>query len=94
MQRRVYERARELMEAELGDELVALDPAGGACFGFNPVAATIWRLLEQPHSLEDLTQLLVLEYDVEPSHCEAEVSELLEVLAARDLVCSRTIETG
>ena len=39
----VYKRRTELMEAELGDELVGLDPAAGECFGFNSVATSVWR---------------------------------------------------
>ena len=36
-----YQRATELLEAELGDELVALDQAQGQCFGFNGVATSV-----------------------------------------------------
>ena len=86
MQQRVYERAKNLMEAELGDELVALDPAGGECFGFNPVAYTVWRLLERPSTARQLKQSLLLEYDVDPDTCEAELSNLLDDLVRRGLV--------
>jgi hypothetical protein len=86
MQQPVYERARELMEAELGDELVALDPVGGECFGFNPVASTVWRLLERPSTAEDLKQSLLLEYDVDPAQCGAELAALLDDLVSRGLV--------
>lgn len=92
MQQLIYERAKDLMEAELGDELVALDPAGGECFGFNDVAARIWRLLEHPSTLADLTRPLISEYDIEPAQCEAELRDLLGVLVERGLICSRTIE--
>jgi hypothetical protein len=34
----VYRRALTLMEADIGDELVALDATAGNCFGFNQVA--------------------------------------------------------
>ena len=89
MQQRVYERAKNLMEAELGDELVALDPAGGECFGFNPVASTVWRLLERPSTASRLKQSLLLEYDVDPDQCEAELSDLLDDLVGRGLVRAR-----
>jgi hypothetical protein len=92
MQQIVYERAKSLMEAELGDELVALDPAGGECFGFNDVATAIWRLLETPRSFADLTRSLIAEYDVEPAQCEADVEDLLAVLVKRGLICSRSTE--
>ncbi len=92
MQQPVYERAKTLMEAEFGDELVALDPAGGKCFGFNGVASAIWRLLERPSTASDLKQSLLLEYDVDPAQCEAELGDLLDDLVGRGLVRSRTGE--
>jgi len=52
------------MEAELGEELVALDPQAGNCFGFNEVAAWVWRRLAEPASLDQLRDELLKEYDV------------------------------
>jgi len=81
-----------LMEAELGDELVALDPDGGACFGFNDVAATVWRLLERPRTFAELIEALLSDYDVEPAQCEADVGDLLAQLSDRGLVRLRPAE--
>jgi hypothetical protein len=92
MQQPVYERAKELMEAELGDELVALDPAGGECFGFNDVAATVWRLLDRPSTFAELTRSLMIEYDVDAAQCEADVRDLLAVLVERGLIRPRRTE--
>ncbi len=92
MQQLVYERGKSLLEAELGDELVALDPAGGECFGFNDVAARIWRLLDCPCTLADLTRSLMSEYDVDPARCEDDVQDLLADLTERGLICSRSVE--
>jgi hypothetical protein len=80
------------MEAELGDELVALDPAAGECFGFNGVAASIWRNLERPKSFEQLRDALLEEYEVEPDRCATELGALLDDLSARGLVT--TVESG
>jgi len=82
----VYTRAVELMEAELGDELVALEPKAGKCFGFNSVATSVWRELKQPRSFEQLCGALLDEYQVEPDQCTSELKELLDDLAARGLV--------
>jgi hypothetical protein len=92
MQQLLYERAKELMEAELGDELVALDPVGGECFGFNDVAATVWRLLERPCTFTELTRSLIEDYDVDPAQCEADVRDLLQILVERGLIASHSIE--
>jgi hypothetical protein len=76
------------MEAELGDELVALDPEAGECFGFNSVAASVWRQLEQPRSFEQLREALLSEYEVPSGECERELAGLLDELAAKGLVTS------
>lgn len=81
-----YRRATDLMEANLGDELVALDPEGGKCFGFNNVATSVWRELEHPKSFDELREVLLDEYDVDPEECTRELRELLDDLSARGLV--------
>lgn len=85
-----YERAAELLEAELGDELVALEPQQGSCFGFNNVAAVVWRQLEQPKSFEELKLLLLEEYDVGIEQCTLELKELINDLIGKGLVRRRT----
>ena len=85
-----YARAKELLEAELGEDLVALDVDSGHCFGFNAVAADIWRLLAQPQEFEALRQALTGQYDVDASECESELRACLSNLESQGLV--RTIQ--
>jgi hypothetical protein len=82
----VYKRAIDLMEAELGDEVVALDPAAGECFGFNNVAASVWRELAEPKSFEQLRDALLNEYEVQPDQCAIELTALLDDMNSRGLV--------
>ena len=82
----VYKRAVELMEAELGDELVALDPKGGHCFGFNSVATAVWRELEAPKSFEQLHSALIDQFEVGSEQCSRELRLLLDDLSAKGLV--------
>ena len=87
-----YVRTKELLEAELGEELIALDVDGGHCFGFNVVAADIWRLLDQPQEFDALRQALMDQYDVDSSQCSAELRACLSNLESQGLV--RTILEG
>jgi hypothetical protein len=82
----VYERAANLMEAELGDELVALDTDGGQCFGFNNVATSVWRHLEHPKTFDQLRDALLDEYEVDPEQCTRELKGLLDDLFEKRLV--------
>jgi hypothetical protein len=74
------------MEAELGDELVALDPDGGNCFGFNGVATTVWRSLSEPKSFEQLRDELLNEYEVDRDQCSGELQGLLDDMIAKRLI--------
>jgi hypothetical protein len=83
---KVYERATELLEAEVGDELVALEPEAGLCFGFNGVATNVWRQLSAPQSFDQIRSRLLAEYEVEEGQCTAELTELLDQMVEKGLV--------
>jgi hypothetical protein len=85
-----YERATELLEAELGDELMALDVARGSCFGFNSVATDIWRQLASPKSFDQLRDALLAEYAVDSDQCTDELRTLLNELTGMGLVRVKT----
>jgi len=81
-----YERAAFLLEANLQDELVALDPEAGSCFGFNEVAKTVWQLLSSPRTVTQIRQALLDRYEVTSEQCANELDELLAELCAQGLV--------
>jgi hypothetical protein len=83
-----YKRAVELMEAGLGDELVALDPEQGDCFGFNEVATFVWRRLAEPASFEQLRDELLDEFEVGEQQCSAELRPLLDVMIEKRLIAT------
>jgi hypothetical protein len=83
---RKYKRATELLEADVSDELVALDPNKGTCFGFNSVAKDVWRKLERPRSVEELKTELLEEYDVSDAQCAEELDDLLEEMTRSGLI--------
>jgi hypothetical protein len=74
------------MEADLGEELVALDPQRGNCFGFNEIAATVWRRLEQPTSFNALRDGLLADYEVSEQQCSEELNALLSDMIDRGLI--------
>jgi hypothetical protein len=82
----VYRRALTLMEADIGDELVALDATAGNCFGFNQVATSVWRSLDQPRTFAQMQDQLLGEYEVSSEQCSSELQELLDHMTANGLV--------
>lgn len=84
----VYKRSADLMEADLGEEIVALHLDQGTCFGFNEVAAWIWRRLEEPATFEQLRDELLDMYDVTSEQCTGELRALLDDLVEKKLVAA------
>lgn len=81
-----YQRKAELLEAEVANDIVALDPELGKCFGFNEVAATVWRRLESPQSFDELKAYLIDNYEVDSSQCDSELRALLDDLIDMGLI--------
>lgn len=82
----LYRRQADLLEAEVATDIVALDPALGKCFGFNEVAASVWRYLAEPRSFAEIEAYLLSEFDVQPDQCASELRELLEDMEANQLI--------
>lgn len=82
----IYKRTATLMEAELDDEMVGLEPDAGVCYGFNNVAKRVWQLLEQAQSFEAIRTALLEEYDVTPAECESDLRELLADFIEKKLI--------
>lgn len=79
-------RTRELMEAPLDRDLVALNVDSGLCYGFNETAAAIWTRLSQPRSFDALVADLTRDFDVAPDACRADAARLVLELRDQGLV--------
>jgi hypothetical protein len=82
----VFRKTAELLESDVGEEIVALDVNQGQCYGLNAVGSRVWRLLDTPMSIQDICGTLRDEYEVEPEVCHEEVSRLLADLQSEGLV--------
>lgn len=82
----VYMRAIETRDADIGDELVAMDVDAGTTFGFNSVAASVWRILSTPRSFEALRDELLDQYDVSAEECSTDLRRLLAEMIADGLI--------
>lgn len=79
-------RKADLLEAEVDGDIVGLDVAAGACFGFNSTATRVWQLIEQPTSLADICDRLTQEFDVDGDTCRREIGALIDQMAGSGLV--------
>jgi hypothetical protein len=82
----VVVRSDGVIDAEIDNEVVALNIENGTCYGLNRIGSQIWRLLGAPIRISDLCSALLAEYTVEPAVCERQVLDLLEELQAEGLI--------
>ena len=82
----LYQRTVDLLSADVGDEIVALDAHAGHCYGFNSVAASVWRQLEQPRSFDEIKRSLLDEFEVSEEECTADLERLLADLVDKGLL--------
>ena len=84
----VVVRSEGIIEAEIENEIVAMNIEKNTCYGLNLVGSRIWKLLANPIRIKEICSKLLTEYKVEPSACERQVLDLLEELHAEGLITS------
>lgn len=84
--RRTHRIAPDVTHATLDGRVVLLKLGTEAYFSLDEVGSRIWQLLEAGEDVDAIVRQLLDEYDVEPARLHADVVELLEKLAARDLI--------
>jgi hypothetical protein len=89
----VVAAVQDQLSCDLGGEVTILNVKNGAYYGLDPIASRVWSLLQQPHSVGEVRDLLVGEYDVEPERCENDVLALIDRLLAEGLVELKSRET-
>lgn len=76
----------EHVSSALEGETVLLNLRDAQYYGLEGVGARIWALLETPRRVAAIRDAIVVEYEVEPAACEADVIAFLEALRDRGLV--------
>jgi hypothetical protein len=74
------------LSSNLDGETVILNSKTGAYYGLNAVGSYIWSLIQEPKTVFDIHDALVMTYDVEPERCLQDLVALLQELADHGLV--------
>ena len=82
----MLQRQPNMVFSHIDDEVVMMSIEAGEYYGLNPVASRIWELLEKPHTFGRLIDLLMLEFDIDKSTCQKDVTNFLNQLVDKGLV--------
>ena len=78
--------APEQVSCALGEESAILNMKNSVYYGMNAVGTRIWNLLAEPRSIVQLRDVLLDEYEVEPTRCEKDLLLLLEKMRIEGLI--------
>ena len=81
-----YCRSTQIIDGELDNNQIMMHLEQGKYFGLNPVGKRIWELIETPKSLQEITKVLMLEFDVTEEICTNEVIAFLDKTIKHDVV--------
>jgi hypothetical protein len=77
---------KDQVSADLSGEAAILNLKSGVYFGLNAVGASIWKLIQEPRTVNEINEALVQEYDVDPDQCEKDLLALLGELLSKELI--------
>jgi len=82
----IYQLKEDILSSQIGNEIVLLDVASGKYFKIDEVGSSIWEHLKEPKSLDNLVEILIMEYDVEKEQCKKDVTKFIGELKTNDFL--------
>jgi hypothetical protein len=76
----------EALSQEVSGETVILDLKSESYFGLDEVGTRIWQLMKEREDLQEVYDIMLEEFDVEPDQLEADMHSFLDQLAESGLV--------
>ena len=74
------------LSSDTSDSIVILNLKDGVYYELEKVAARVWKLIQQPCSIQSILETLIDEYEVDTQQCETDLMALIEDLSKKDLV--------
>ena len=82
----LYTRTGDVIEADVGGDVVLLHTQSWQYFEFDKVGGAIWNLLDKPSGLDRLVHALMTQFEVGEEQCTRETKAFLDDMVAQGLV--------
>ncbi|MGH1426705.1 MAG: PqqD family peptide modification chaperone [Arenicella sp.] len=70
---------------EFDGETVMMNKTLDSYFGLDEVATRIWQIIEKQHTIIEIRDILVTEYDISPEQCLDDIRPFIEKLITDEL---------
>lgn len=81
-----YVASPECVSCAVEEGIAVLDLRSNTYFSLDTVGALVWSRMSAPASLDDLTETVRTEYEVDLDVCRRDITELLDNLLGHDLI--------
>lgn len=81
-----YCRNEQIIDGELDNNQIMMHLEKGKYFGLNPVGKRIWELIEQPKSFQEISDVLLAEFEVAETQCFQEAQAFLDKAVQYDII--------
>lgn len=81
----VVKRA-DALSVNLGEEIGLMNVEKGNYYGMGETGSSIWKIIEEPHSIKKVIEKLLLEYNVDENVCKEHVFEFINRLLDEELI--------
>ena len=81
-----YRRNVDVIDGSLDNHQVMMHLEKGKYYGLNPVAKRIWELVEAPKSFDEITRVLLADFDVTESVCLEQTRTFLDKAVQCDIL--------
>jgi hypothetical protein len=85
MQKTLYIRNKDVLGSLVDNEYVIFSSNNGEYYGLNSVASRVWESMHTPKTIQDISEELIREFDVEKEECERYVIQFVHELIEHDL---------
>lgn len=83
-------RGDDLVSCDLDGDTAVLHLKCGIYYTLNPVATTVWTLIEEPRRVGDVHTSLLERYAIDADTCASDLQSFLQDLFAHGLLMVRT----
>ena len=85
--------AKHQRSSQVGNEVLILNLKSEEYFGLEWVGASIWKLLSQPRTIEEIRSIILSRYQVDPQRFERDLITFINQLRANGLILMITDES-
>lgn len=82
----VIQRKANIAFTDIDHEIMLLHPELGRFFSFNKIGSTIWNLIQNPITVNELVKQLTSHFEVDADTCFSDVSSFLALLLEKKLI--------